>query len=122
MITGTCPVASFRVNRSQTAVRLSAAAGPSPTSPTSHAAITLGSPRPVRQLPLYWHMAFITMWRRGVRECMLVDGDKNVIVRMIDDTSILREETATSVASALRTAQIWEIEERRAAPHTIVAA
>jgi hypothetical protein len=62
-------------------------------------------------------MGIIVMWKRGVRECVLAVDDERILVRMIDGNSLLREVAIASAESAVRTAEIWEIEERRAAWH-----
>ena len=67
-------------------------------------------------------MAFITMWKFGVYECMLLLLNERVIVRLIDDTSILREETVTSADAAMRLTQAWALETRAAACAPVAAA
>jgi hypothetical protein len=62
-------------------------------------------------------MPLIIMWKHGTRECVLVLTGEQISVRLIDGTSVLREVRATSAHAALRTAEIWEIEERRATWH-----
>ena len=62
-------------------------------------------------------MPFIIMWKHGTRQCVLMLTGERISVRLIDGTSVLREVSATSAHAALRTAEIWEIEERRAIWH-----
>jgi hypothetical protein len=60
-------------------------------------------------------MAFITIWRSGVLECMLVLNGEVVLLRLSDGISVLKEMKVTSTEEAMRTAEIWEAEARRAA-------
>ena len=59
-------------------------------------------------------MPLIIMWTHGTRECVLVLTGERISVRLMDGISMLREVSATSAYAAFRTAEIWEIEERRA--------
>ena len=59
-------------------------------------------------------MAFITMWQRDGRVCMFVVDGERLLVRLIDGICVICEELVQSAESALRLAERWEIEERRA--------
>lgn len=50
------------------------------------------------------------MWRRGVRRCLLVVAGEQVTLRLVEGTSILREETVAPRFAA-RLAENWKIEE-----------
>jgi hypothetical protein len=60
-------------------------------------------------------MAFITIWRSGALECMLVLNGEVVLLRLSDGISVLKEMKVTSTEEAMRTAEIWEAEARRSA-------
>ena len=63
-------------------------------------------------------MAFITIWRSGVLECMLVLNGDVVLLRLSDGISVLHEVRVTSTEEAMRTAEMWEAEARRGAQAT----
>jgi hypothetical protein len=59
-------------------------------------------------------MAFITMWRRGVRQCILVVGLEQqslYTLRIVDGVAVLRAETVDSADKAVLVANIWQTEE-----------
>jgi hypothetical protein len=58
-------------------------------------------------------MGFITMWISGDRRCVLVVGGEQMILRIVDATSILREEIVRSDTAAL-VANRWEQEQDHA--------
>ena len=55
-------------------------------------------------------MGLITMWRRGVRKCLLVVSGEQVTLRLVEGKSIVREE-AIAPRFAARLAENWKIEE-----------
>jgi hypothetical protein len=58
-------------------------------------------------------MGFITMWRHGARRCVFVVGGEQMLLRLVDATSILREEVVGADAAAML-AGLWETEDRSA--------
>jgi len=56
-------------------------------------------------------MGYITMWTHGARRCFLTIGGEQPILRLVDGTSIVREQVVRSDAAALLADQ-WEREER----------
>jgi hypothetical protein len=64
---------------------------------------------------VYPAMAFITMWRRGIRQCLMVLDGEQISIRLVDGRSVLQDVLVKSPETALRLAAIWEIEEKRAA-------
>jgi hypothetical protein len=65
-------------------------------------------------------MGFITMWINGDRRCVLVVGGEQMILRIVDATSIIREQVVRSDAAALL-AGLWE-QEQDHAPLRVVSA
>jgi hypothetical protein len=58
-------------------------------------------------------MGFITMWSNGARRCVLAIGGEQPILRLVDATSVIREQVVRSDAVALLADQ-WEREEEHA--------
>ena len=54
-------------------------------------------------------MGFITMWKHGARRCVFVIGGEQLLLRLVDATSILREEVVGADAAAAL-ADLWETE------------
>ena len=55
-------------------------------------------------------MGFITMWKHGARRCVFVIGGEQLLLRLVDATSILREEVVGADAAAVL-AGLWETED-----------
>ena len=53
------------------------------------------------------------MWRHGARRCVFVVGGEQMVLRLVDATSILREQVVGADAAALL-ANLWETEDRSA--------
>ena len=53
------------------------------------------------------------MWKHGARRCVLVIGGEQLLLRLVDATSILREEVVGADAAAAL-AGLWETEARPA--------
>jgi hypothetical protein len=58
-------------------------------------------------------MAFITMWKHGARRCVFIVGGEQMLLRLVDGTSILREQ-AVGADAAATLADLWEIDDQRA--------
>jgi hypothetical protein len=58
-------------------------------------------------------MAFITLWTRGARKCQVVFGGEQALLRLINETAVVREQVI-ALAMAAELAEIWEREEARA--------
>lgn len=61
------------------------------------------------------------MWRLGIRKCMLVVGREQVMLRLVEGGSILREELVAPRFAA-RLAESWKIEQRCAEWQELVRA
>lgn len=53
------------------------------------------------------------MWTHGARRCVFVVGGEQLLLRLVDATSILREQVVGADAAALL-AGLWETEDRPA--------
>jgi hypothetical protein len=56
-------------------------------------------------------MGFITMWSHGALRCVFVVGGEQLLLRLVDATSIRREQVVGADAAALL-ADLWETEDR----------
>jgi hypothetical protein len=59
-------------------------------------------------------MGFITMWTHGDHRCVFVVGGEQMLLRLVDATSILREQVVGADAAAVL-ATLWETEDASAA-------
>jgi hypothetical protein len=59
-------------------------------------------------------MGFITMWKHGARRCVFIVGGAQRILRLVDATTVLREQ-AVSADAAAPLARLWEMEDCPAA-------
>lgn len=51
------------------------------------------------------------MWRHGALRCVFVVGGEQLLLRLVDATSILREQVVAADAAAVL-ADLWETEDR----------
>ena len=56
-------------------------------------------------------MAFITMWSRGDRTCMVVFSGEQITLRLVEGDTVIREQVVIA-GGAIRLAEIWETEDR----------
>jgi hypothetical protein len=63
---------------------------------------------------LFTGMGFITMWKHGARRCVFIVGGEHLLLRLVDGTSILREQVVIGADAAATVAERWNIEDHPA--------
>jgi hypothetical protein len=53
-------------------------------------------------------MVFITLWRAGRCECLLLMGERTVELRLMKDHAVIRRSEPTTTKVALRMAAAWK--------------
>ena len=65
------------------------------------------------------------MWKHGARRCVFIVGGEQLLLRLIDGMSILREQVVAGADAATMLAELWQIEDYpapRPEPHELAAA
>lgn len=52
-------------------------------------------------------MVFITLWRAGRCECLLLMGERTVELRLMKDHAVIRRSEPMTTRAALRVAAAW---------------
>jgi hypothetical protein len=55
-------------------------------------------------------MGFITMWKHGAHRCVFIVGGAQMMLRLVDATTVLREQVVNADAAAVL-ANLWEMED-----------